>query len=152
MANKNFNSIDTGRVYESIEKATAKGRKQKTASPEEIEQRQQEGRTRGRKGCYRDSFTIALTPQNHEYLKIMAKMTGQSAGEFLDYLLQAHKRANAEAVAQLMELNERIKANEWQLVEATFYKQEGGKDGKKSKRTSKPKNTGMGEAVHPEDG
>lgn len=115
---KDFNSttINAGRVYDNIEQATAKGRKHTTASPEEIAQRQAEGRTRGKKGCHKVSFTVALAPQNHEYLKLMAKMTGKTAGEFLDYLLQAHKATNEEVAEELTRLNNMLKANEWKLT------------------------------------
>lgn len=128
---KTFEGVDTSRVYSDIEQATAKGRKQKTASPEEIEQRHAEGRTRGKKGCHRISFTVALAPQNHEYLKVMSKMTGKTAGEFLDYLLQAHKEANKEVAEELLRVHELMKSNEWKLSGAIAP--QGQQEGKKEK-------------------
>ena len=118
MRKKEFTNetINAGRVFDNIEQATAKGRKHKTASPEEIAQRQAEGRTRGKKGCHKVNFTIALNPQNHEYLKLMSKMTGKTAGEFVDYLLQAHRAQNEEVAEELTRLNALIKDNEWKLT------------------------------------
>ena len=97
---KDFSGINTGRVYDNIEKATAKRQQQGTASPQEQAQRKAEGRTQGRKGCKAPRINLAFTTENHEFIKVMARATGRTMTEFTNLVITAYRNEHPEMMQQ----------------------------------------------------
>lgn len=96
MAKKDFAGMNTGRVYESIEQATAKKGQQGKASPQEQKERAQNLKTQGRKGCKATRINMAFTPENHEFIKVMAKATGRTMTELTNDVIAAYRNEHPE--------------------------------------------------------
>ena len=96
MAKKDFAGINTGRVYGQIEQATSKKGLQGVASPQEQAKRKSELKTQGRKGCKAARINMAFTPENHEYITVMARLTGKSMTEFCNLVIQKYREANPD--------------------------------------------------------
>ena len=92
MAKKDFAGMNTGRVYGAIEQATSKKGQQGTASPQEAQERAQDLKTQGRKGCKATRINMAFTPDNHEFIKIMARATGRTMTEFTNDVIAAYRK------------------------------------------------------------
>lgn len=103
-----FAAINTGRVYESIETATSSKGQQGTASPQEQAERQAELKTQGRKGCKAIRINMAFTPENHEFIAVMAKASGRSMTEFANLVIAAYRREHPEIMAQAQEFLDTI--------------------------------------------
>ena len=56
-------------------------------------------RTQGRKGCKAVRINMAFTPENYEFIKTMAKASGQTMTEFVNLIISAHQRQHPEALA-----------------------------------------------------
>lgn len=97
---KDFSKMNTGRVYNSIAQATSERGQQSTASPQEAAERAAELQTQGRKGCKATRINMAFTPQNHQFVKVMAKATGQSMTEFTNNVLAAYQKEHPEFMEQ----------------------------------------------------
>lgn len=97
---KDFSGINTGRVYGKIEQAISKKGQQGTASPQEQAERASELRTQGRKGCKAIRINMAFTPENHEFIKVMAKATGRSMTEFANEVIAAYRNEHPEFMEQ----------------------------------------------------
>ena len=100
MAKKDFSSITTGRVHSAIEQATGSSGRQTTASQEEQQERASELRTQGRKGCKATRINMAFTPENHEFIKVMAKATGRNMTEFTNVVIAAYRKEHPEFMEQ----------------------------------------------------
>ena len=100
MAKKDFAGVNTGRVYGAIETATAKKGQQGSASPQEQAERANELRTQGRKGCKAIRINMAFAPDNHEFIKVMAKASGHTMTEFTNMVIAAYRREHPEIMAQ----------------------------------------------------
>lgn len=100
MAKKDFTGINTGRVYETIEQATSSKGQQGTASPQEQAERAAELKTQGRKGCKATRINMAFTPDNHEFIKVMAKASGHSMTEFTNMVIAAYRKEHPEIMEQ----------------------------------------------------
>lgn len=108
MAKKDFSQIQTGRLYNNIEQATATKGQQGTASPQEAAERAAELKTQGRKGCKAIRINMAFTPDNHEFIKIMAKASGKSMTEFTNLVIAAYRREHPEIMRQATEFLDAI--------------------------------------------
>ena len=97
---KDFANVNTGRVFNAIETATAKKGHQGTASQQEQAERASELRTQGRKGCKAVRINMAFSPQNHEFIKVMARGSGRTMTEFTNLVLDAYRREHPEMMAQ----------------------------------------------------
>ncbi len=97
---KDFAGINTGRVYNSIEQATSQKGQQGTASPQEQEERAADLRTQGRKGCKATRINMAFTPDNYEFIKVMAKASGKTMTEFTNLVIAAYQREHPEIMEQ----------------------------------------------------
>lgn len=97
---KDFSDIQTGRVYGTIEQANSKKGQQGTASPEEAHERAEALRTQGRKGCKAVRINCAFTPSNHQFIKVMARATGQTMTEFVNFVVDAYQREHPEIMEQ----------------------------------------------------
>lgn len=100
MAKKDFGAVNTGRVYNAIEQATSKKGQQGTASPQEAAERREALQTQGRKGCKAIRINMAFTPDNHEFIKVMAKASGKTMTEFTNLVVAAYRREHPEIMAQ----------------------------------------------------
>ena len=97
MANKkDFTGMNTGRVYGAIEQATSRKGQQGKASPQEQAERAGELRTQGRKGCKATRINMAFTPDNHQFIKVMARATGRTMTEFCNHVIAAYQREHPE--------------------------------------------------------
>ena len=93
---KDFAGMNTGRVYENIEQATSKKGQQGKASPQEQAERAQNLKTQGRKGCKATRINMAFSPQNHEFIKVMAKASGRTMTEMCNDILTAYRNEHPE--------------------------------------------------------
>lgn len=97
---KNFADIQTGRLYGNIEQANSKKGQQGKASPEEAHDRAEALRTQGRKGCKLTRINMGFSPSNHQFIKVMAKATGQTMTEFTNFVIDAYQREHPEIMEQ----------------------------------------------------
>lgn len=100
MAKKDFTNLNTGRVYKSIETATSRKGQQGTASPQEAAERASNLKTQGRKGCKAIRINMAFTPENHEYIKVMAKVTGKTMTEFANLAIERYRTEHPDLYEQ----------------------------------------------------
>lgn len=97
---KDFAGINTGRVYSSIEQATSRKGQQGTASPQETAERKAAMRTQGRKGCKATRINMAFTPDNHEFIKIMSRVSGKTMTEFANLVIEKYREEHPEIYEQ----------------------------------------------------
>ena len=100
MAKKDFAAMNPGRVYEAIEQATGSKGQQGTASPQEQAERAAELKTQGRKGCKATRINMAFSPENHQFIKVMAKASGKTMTEFTNLVIAAYRREHPEIMEQ----------------------------------------------------
>lgn len=100
MAKKDFTGMTTGRVYGAIDQATKGKGEQGTASPEEARERAGKLQTQGRKGCKATRINMAFTPENHEFIKVLAKATGNSMTQFTNLVVAAYRNEHPELMAK----------------------------------------------------
>ena len=105
---KDFSGINTGRVYGNIETATSTKGQQGTASPQEQAQRRAEGRTQGRKGCKSKRINFAFTDENYAFIKVMARATGRTMTEFINFVLESYRNEHPELMAQAHEFIDKV--------------------------------------------
>lgn len=105
---KDFAGMNTGRVYGAIEQATSRKGQQGTASPQEQQERADNLQTQGRKGCKAIRINMAFTPDNHEFIKVMAKASGHSMTEFTNLVIAAYRREHPEIMAKANDFLETI--------------------------------------------
>ena len=101
---KDFGAINTGRVYNTIEQATSRKGQQGTASPQEAQERAAQLKTQGRKGCKATRINMAFTPDNHEYIKVMAKISGKTMTEFTNIIIERYRTEHPELYNQVQEI------------------------------------------------
>lgn len=91
---KKFNTanVKTGRVYSELEQATGPANQQDTASPQEIAKRRSALKTQGRKGAKAIRINMAFTPENHKFIKVYARSTGQTMTEACNQMLDYARR------------------------------------------------------------
>lgn len=111
---KNDLQIATGRTRKSVTeksavgsaaKKAANGRGQQArASEAEQEQRRNEGRTQGRKGCKIGRLNMAFTPENLEYLDKMKEATGWNKTKLVNSMLDIYREEYKDILPRLQEL------------------------------------------------
>ena len=97
---KDYTGISTGRVYNTVEQATSKKGQQGTASPQERAERAASLKTQGRKGCKAVRINMAFTPENHEFIKVMARASGRTMTEFTNLVVAAYRSEHPEMMEQ----------------------------------------------------
>ena len=97
---KDFAGMNTGRVYGAIEQATSSKGQQGTASPQEAQERAAQLKTQGRKGCKAIRINMAFTPENHEFIKIMAKISGKTMTEFANLVVERYRTEHPDLYEQ----------------------------------------------------
>ena len=100
MADKDFSGINTGRIYRDIEQATAPKGQQGTASQQEAAKRASQMRTQGRKGCRAVRINMAFSPENYEFIHIMARISGKSLTEFTNNVIAKYREEHPEIFEQ----------------------------------------------------
>lgn len=110
MAKKDFANVDTSSVYGTIAEATAtetpeqkphKARREYTA--EERKKYTEELRTSGRKGLKLERINMAFTPENYEYIQVMARVTGMTMTAFVNWALKQHREDRGEIYEKAIE-------------------------------------------------
>ena len=105
---KDFSGINTGRAYEAIEQATSQRAQQGTASPQEQAQRRTYMKTQGRKGCKAIRINMAFSPENHEFLTVMARISGMSVTNFCNHCIDEYRKEHSELFEQAKGIIEKI--------------------------------------------
>lgn len=77
---------------------------QDTAPQEEAAERAAQLRTQGRKGCKATRINMAFTPDNHEFVKIMSRITGKSMTEFTNYVIERYRTEHPEIFEQAKDI------------------------------------------------
>ena len=96
MAKKDFSSLTGQSVYNGIEKGINTAGTQRPASEAEILERRGKLQTQGRKGCKATRINMAFTPDNHEFIKIMAAISGMSITRFNNYVIEQYRADHPE--------------------------------------------------------
>lgn len=97
---KDFAGMNTGRVYGAIETATSKKGQQGSASPQEAAERASSLKTQGRKGCKATRINMAFTPENHQFIKTMARISGHTMTEFTNLVIERYRTEHPEIYEQ----------------------------------------------------
>lgn len=97
---KDFAGMNTGRVYGAIETATSKKGQQGSASPQEAAERASNLKTQGRKGCKATRINMAFTPENHQFIKTMSRISGQTMTEFTNLVIERYRTEHPEIYEQ----------------------------------------------------
>ena len=97
---KDFSGMNTGRVYGAVEQATSRKGQQGTASPQEAAERAAQLKTQGRKGCKAIRINMAFTPENHEFIKVMATISGKTMTEFANLVIERYRTEHPEIFEQ----------------------------------------------------
>lgn len=95
-------------LNEVIDLATGKRGQQQTATPEEARARADEMKTQGRKGCRAVRINMAFTPENHEFIKIMAGITGQTMTEFANTVIERYRQEHPEQYEKAKEIKKSL--------------------------------------------
>lgn len=115
-AKKDFSGINTGRagkVQETISTATSNKGQQGKASPQEAAKRAAELKTQGRKGCKAIRINMAFTPDNHSFIKLMAKATGRTMTEFTNDVITAYRKEHPEFEEKAAGFLDLVNAQKW---------------------------------------
>lgn len=99
-----FSGINTGRVIQNLEQATAPKGQQGTVTPQEAKERASKLKTQGRKGCKAVRINMAFTPENYDYIRVMARMTGKTMTSFANLAIEKYREQNQELYAQAREI------------------------------------------------
>lgn len=97
---KDFAGVNTGRVYKTIEQATSRKGQQGKASPQEAAERAEQLKTQGRKGCKATRINMAFSPSNHEFIKIMARISGMTMTEYCNLVVTKYREEHPEIYEQ----------------------------------------------------
>ena len=89
----------------------AKNRKMQTpANREEAKERMTLMQTRGRKGVHLPRINMAFTPENHDFIKTMAFVTGKSMADFLNHIVTEYRKEYGQDYDAVLEMRKRIMA------------------------------------------
>lgn len=109
MAKKDFSNVKAGRVYEAMAEATKdpeKRAQQITAAPAEVEERRAALHTQGRKGAKATRINMAFTPDNHDFIKTVARATGKTMTEFTNIVIERYRTEHPEIYEQAKALRD----------------------------------------------
>ena len=109
MAKKDFTTVKTTPVYDTIAEATAdpapqaipKRKRDTPPTAEEIQLAREQNKTRGRKGVKMLIINMAFTPEIHEYIRTMAQVCGMTVTQFTESVFRKHMEDNAEIYEQV---------------------------------------------------
>lgn len=75
---------------------------------QEVRQAQQVQQTQGKKGFKMQRINMAFTPDNMDFIRIMAKIKGQTMTQFVNSILDQEREAKAEVFQEAKKLLEKI--------------------------------------------
>ena len=99
---KDFSVIVTGRkgekqgVQKKVRQSMSRKGQQAEATPEEAQARASNLKTQGRKGCKATRINMAFTPENHEFVKVMSRLTGKTMTEFTNHVIEKYREEHPE--------------------------------------------------------
>ena len=97
---KDFSKINTGKLTESIDRATSNRQQQAPAPPAERIARAEDMRTQGRKGCKAVRINCAFSTSNHQFIKIMSKASGRTMTQMVNDIIAAYRNEHPEFLEQ----------------------------------------------------
>lgn len=117
---KDFTSVNTGRVYDTIAAATAEPEQgiaeaaekqevqterkpRRTYTKQEAAEIMQTLRTSGRKGVKLPRINLAFAPDIHEYIITMSRVRGENLTQFVNYVLRQHMEEHADIYEKAIE-------------------------------------------------
>ena len=80
--------------------ATSKKGQQGSASPQEAAERASNLKTQGRKGCKATRINMAFTPENHQFIKTMARISRRTMTEFTNLVIERYRTEHPEIYEQ----------------------------------------------------
>ena len=97
---------DLQAITEEISRGTTKTGRGIQTPPTEEERttRAAELRTQGRKNCKAVRINMAFTPDNHRFIKIMARATGNTMTEFTNLVIEKYREEHPELYSTVQEL------------------------------------------------
>lgn len=93
---KDFKEMNTSDVYHNLDVGNNRRGQQPPLSEGEKDARLAAMQTQGRKGCHSPRINLALTPENHEFIRVMAKATGKTMTQFINAIIAAYKREHPD--------------------------------------------------------
>ena len=75
-------------------------------------ERQESLRTQGKKGAKAQRFNMAFTPSNLDFIRILAKLKGQTMTQFVNEIIDREREAQADLYKQLKALSDTYKGGE----------------------------------------
>ena len=97
---KDFKDINIDPVEHSISTATSRRGQQGEVTPQEAAERKSALRTQGRKGCKAVRINMAFTPENHAFVKLMARANGCTMTEFTNRIITNYRKEHPELTRQ----------------------------------------------------
>lgn len=112
MAKKDFSAMNTGRaetaesseVMRKLEQGASNKGQQGEATPQEKAERAAELRTQGRKGCRAVRINMAFSPENHEFIKTMARISGKTMTEFANLCIEKYREEHPDLYEQAKQI------------------------------------------------
>ncbi len=86
---------------------------QGTAGEAEQAQRAAEMRTQGRKGCKAVRINMALSTENHEFVKLLSKASGQTMTNLVNSIVAAYRKEHPELTRKAKEYIDFINDQKW---------------------------------------
>ncbi len=68
--------------------------------PQEEQQAQSTLNTQGRKGMKAARINMAFTPENYDFIRVMAAIRGESMTNFVNYVIEESRRTNGAKYEQ----------------------------------------------------
>ena len=112
MAKKDFSAMNTGRaetaessaVMRKLEQGASNKGQQGATTQQEAAERAAALRTQGRKGCKAIRINMAFTPENHEFIKTMARISGKTMTEFANLCIQKYREEHPDLYEQAKQI------------------------------------------------
>ena len=98
---KDFSSIaqevtQGNAVFSTVEQSVSRKGQQGKASPQEATERASKLRTQGRKGCKALRINMAFSPDNHEFIRVLARISGKTMTEFTNFIIDAYRKEHSK--------------------------------------------------------
>lgn len=103
-AKKNFDKITTGKLQGAAVQATSRRGLQVPATEKEATERAAQLKTQGRKGCKAVRINMAFTPENHEFIQTMARVTNKSMTEFANFVVEKYRTEHPDLFEQAKDI------------------------------------------------
>lgn len=112
MAKRDFSAMNTGRaetaessaVMRKLEQGASNKGQQGEATQQEAAERAAALRTQGRKGCKAIRINMAFTPENHEFIKTMARISGKTMTEFANLCIEKYREEHPDLYEQAKQI------------------------------------------------